>query len=150
MEYTNEIQVTYLPVFDKALKISSSLDAYEIFKPYFPTDSIALQERMVAMFLNHANCMVGIRTICIGDVSQTLADGRLILALALKTLASGIILAHNHPSGNLTPSKPDILTTQQIKTVAEMVHIKVLDHLILSPEGLNVSNYYSFADNCNL
>ena len=71
----------------------------------------------------------------------TIADVRLILSIALKTLATGIILAHNHPSGNLTPSEADKLITNKIKQAAKMMDIKVLDHLILSNDG-----YYSFTD----
>jgi DNA repair protein RadC len=70
------------------------------------------------------------------------ADTRLVLGIALKVAATGIILAHNHPSGNLKPSIADEALTEKIKTAASFMDILVSDHLILSANG----EYYSFAD----
>ena len=74
-------------------------------------------------------------------MNGTVADPKIIFAAALKSCASGIILAHNHPSGELDPSKEDIAVTKKLKAGAELLDIKVLDHLIISKEG-----FYSFAD----
>lgn len=74
-------------------------------------------------------------------VAGTVADPKVIFAAALKASASSIILAHNHPSGQLKPSSADIALTNKIKRGGEFLDIQVLDHLILSSEG-----YYSFAD----
>jgi DNA repair protein RadC len=76
-----------------------------------------------------------------GGITGTIADVRLILSVALKTLASGLILAHNHPSGNLKPSEADVSLTNKIKEAAKLMDIQVLDHIILSDCG-----YFSFAD----
>ena len=76
-----------------------------------------------------------------GGITGTIADVRLILSVALKTLATGLILAHNHPSGNLKPSEADIQLTQKVKDAAKLMDIEVLDHMILSSNG-----YFSFTD----
>ncbi|MEY2764107.1 MAG: hypothetical protein RLZZ205_531, partial [Bacteroidota bacterium] len=76
----------------------------------------------------------------------TIVDIKLIMSVALKSLASGIILSHNHPSGNLDPSEEDIKITQRIKSACELLDIKLLDHIIMSP----TKDYTSFADKGNL
>ena len=74
-------------------------------------------------------------------MSGEVADPKVIFAAAIKSAASSIILAHNHPSGNLRPSSADISLTRKIKAGGELLDIAVSDHLIISREG-----YYSFAD----
>ena len=76
-----------------------------------------------------------------GGISGTVADVRVILKLGIENLASGIILAHNHPSGNLAPSNADISLTHKVKESAKLMDINVLDHLIVTDTA-----YYSFAD----
>ena len=80
-----------------------------------------------------------------GGMTGTVADTRIILKKALEAKATSIVLCHNHPSGNLMPSKADEDLTNKIKQAALLLDIKVLDHLIVSEEG-----YYSFADEGNL
>ena len=93
------------------------------------------------MLLNRANKVLGIYPVSKGGVSGTLVDPKLIFSVALKCNASSIILAHNHPSGNLFPSENDKELTQKLKSAGNFLDIKVLDHLIITPEG-----YFSFAD----
>ena len=71
-----------------------------------------------------------------------MVDIRLLFGVALKSLSVALILAHNHPSGNLKPSQADRNITRKIKSAAEVLDLKILDHLILNPDG----QYYSFAD----
>ena len=85
--------------------------------------------------------MIGSYQLSKGGITGTIADVRLILSVALKTLATGLILAHNHPSGNLKPSEADIQLTQKVKDAAKLLDIEVMDHIIISSEG-----YYSFMD----
>jgi DNA repair protein RadC len=96
----------------------------------------------VVMYLNRANHVIGVYKLSLGGITGTIADPRLILATALKVAASSIILAHNHPSSNLKPSKADELLTNKIKQGALFMDIQVSDHLILSSS----EGYYSFAD----
>lgn len=121
--------------------MKSSSDAYEILLYYWNEDKIELLEEFKVLFLNRANRVLQIISISHGGISGTVADPRLILATALKVAACSIVLAHNHPSGNLKPSGADEELTQKIKCAAAYHDIKVLDHLIISNDG-----YYSFSD----
>jgi DNA repair protein RadC len=138
----SEIEVSYRPAIGRKPKIASSLDAYNELLPFFTEDLISLQEMFVVMYLNRANRVIGVYRLSLGGITGTIADPRLILATALKVAASSIILAHNHPSSNLKPSKADELLTNKIKQGAQFMDIQVSDHLILSSE----EGYYSFAD----
>jgi DNA repair protein RadC len=91
--------------------------------------------------LNRGNKVIGICEISTGTVSGTLVDPRVVFATALKTNATGIILAHNHPSGNLKPSRADELLTDKLRKAGELLDVVVLDHIIVTTEG-----FYSFAD----
>ena len=77
-----------------------------------------------------------------GGITGTMVDLRILFAVMLKSLSTAVILVHNHPSGTLKPSEADKRLTQKIKRAGDLFDIKVLDHLILSPDG----GYYSFAD----
>jgi len=78
-----------------------------------------------------------------GGISGTVTDVRIVLQAAIKSNASGFIIAHNHPSGNLNPSESDTRITQKIKEAGNVMDIQLLDHLIITPG----EDYYSFADN---
>lgn len=80
-----------------------------------------------------------------GGISSTVVDVKLIIAEALKVLASGIILVHNHPSGEVKPSSADYALTEKIKKACVLLDISLLDHLIITR-----NNYYSFADEGDL
>jgi DNA repair protein RadC len=102
---------------------------------------LELKECFYAMFLNRANKVLGILLISEGGISGTVVDVRSIFSAALKALCSSIILAHNHPSGNRSPSECDLSITTKIKNAGELLDIQVLDHVILLPDG-----YTSLAD----
>ena len=93
------------------------------------------------LFLNRSNRVLQIYSASSGGITGTVADPRLILAVALKVGAVSIMLSHNHPSGSLKPSKADEELTNKIKYAAQFHDIKVLDHVIVSSDS-----YYSFAD----
>lgn len=103
---------------------------------------LELQEEFKAILLNRANKVLGIVPISSGGVSGTVADPKLIFLAAIKGVASSIIVAHNHPSGNLTPSVQDDQLTKRLKEAGKLLEIQVLDHIIYTTEG-----YYSYADN---
>ena len=98
-------------------------------------------EVFAVVLLNRANKIIHFEVISRGGITGTVADPRIILKLALSHGATSIILSHNHPSGNLNPSKADEDVTQKIKQAAAFIDIQVLDHIIVSEEG-----YYSFLD----
>lgn len=93
------------------------------------------------VYLNKANKINHFEVISRGGISGTIADPRIIFSKALEVKATHMILCHNHPSGNLKPSRQDEELTQKLKKAGELMEIKVLDHIIVSDEG-----YYSFAD----
>lgn len=98
-------------------------------------------EVFAVVFLNRANKINHFEVLSEGGISHTIVDPRIIFKRALEVKATSIILCHNHPSGNLKPSRQDEEITSRIKNAGELIDIKVLDHLIVSDEG-----FYSFAD----
>ena len=122
-------------------KITSSHDAYEILKLLWDMDTIYLFEEFYVLYLDRKNGVMGYRNMNRGSNCGTVVDTKLILSIALKISASSIILSHNHPSGNMKPSHADTTITNKIKKGAEFLDLKMLDHLIVSPE-----TFYSFAD----
>lgn len=118
--------------------IQSSEQAYEEFRAVL--EDLPHEEFWV-LLLNRANKVISKQLVGRGGISSTSADVRIILKLALDHLASGIILGHNHPSGNLKPSQADKLLTNKVKEAAQLIDIQVLDHLII---GNNA--YLSFMD----
>lgn len=119
-------------------KISSSQDAYEELKGDLM--DIPHEEFWIVM-MNRAHRIIKKQKISLGGVHGTVADPKIIFKVALEELASGIIVAHNHPSGNLTPSQQDIDLTKKLKEAGKLLEIQLLDHLIVAGK-----NYYSFAD----
>ena len=93
------------------------------------------------VFLNRANKINNLEIISKGGITGTVADPRIILKKALEEDATSIVLCHNHPSGNLQPSRADEELTKKIKEAANYFDIKIIDHIIVSEEG-----FYSFAD----
>ena len=98
-------------------------------------------EVFAVVYLNQRNKIKNIEVVSRGGITGTVADPRIILKKALLEEATGIVLCHNHPSGNLKPSNADMELTNKITQAAKLMDIKVLDHLIVSEEG-----YFSFAD----
>lgn len=121
------------------LIINSSRDVFEEVEVKYRD---LQHEEFWVIYLNRANKIIHKQCLSIGGVSGTVADVRIILKYALEHLASGIILTHNHPSGNLRPSEEDIRLTSKCKTACEFYDIKLLDHLIIYD-----SKYYSFTEN---
>lgn len=141
----NEIQIMYKEQIRAAFweTVSCSNDAANLLFNHWDKNTIAVQECFKVVLLNNSNKVKGIYKLSQGGITGTLVDLRILFAVALKSLSVGIILVHNHPSGKLKASIADINLTKKISKAAELFDIKVLDHLIITPDG----NYYSFADN---
>jgi len=122
--------------------ITSAENAYEILKGNYDPDYLPIREEIVVLYLNNANKVLGVYKGFSGGITAAVVDIRLILAVALKGLSTGIIISHNHPSGALTPSEADKKLTDQLRKAAELFGIKLLDHIIVTPQG----SFYSFAD----
>jgi len=124
-------------------KVTCSKDACDLFNLSWNHDTIEFYEEFKVLLLNRSNAVLGLISVSKGGISGTVTDVRIILQAAIKSCASGIIVAHNHPSGNLNPSESDSRITQKIKEAGNIMDIQLLDHLIIASED----NYYSFADN---
>lgn len=118
--------------------IQKSMDAYHLFAPRL---SYLTHEEFHVAFLNRSNRVVNTIVLSMGGVSATVVDLRIIFQKAILNKANSLIIAHNHPSGNLTPSKEDEELTKKIKHGATYFDITLLDHLILAGD-----TYLSFAD----
>ena len=125
-----------------SMKITNSNQAYEYLKDSLQNEN---QENLVCIYLNNNSEVINIKTITIGSINNTVFNPRDILKWALKYSAVAIIIAHNHPSGNITPSREDILVTRNIVQAAKLVDILIVDHIII---GKN--QYYSFLENKKL
>ncbi|MCR9173291.1 MAG: DNA repair protein RadC [bacterium] len=122
---------------DKAM-IKCSADAFQLIAPVFMDLD---HEEFYALYLSRGNKVLQIKQISQGGISGTVADGKVIFNYGLETKASGIILAHNHPSGNSSPSVADIQLTSSLKKFGEYIDVQILDHIIVAG-----NNYFSFAD----
>lgn len=123
-----------------AQKITSSSDAADFIRQFYG-DDIFIFESSFILLLNQNNVTIGFAKISQGGISGTVIDGRLVAHYAIRSLAVGVILAHNHPSGNLTPSQADKIITNKIKEGLALLDIALLDHVILTG-----ASYNSFAD----
>ena len=122
----------------KKQKVGSSADAYDAIRPHLMDLS---HEQFWVLLLNRANEIIRPVQISVGGVAGTIADPKMIFKSAIENLASAIILVHNHPSGNLTPSQADKDLTKKVKESGRLLDIPILDHLIFGDNG-----YFSFAD----
>jgi len=118
--------------------VKSSKDAYKILKSNLAD---LPHEEFWVLYLNRANKVVEKRFISRGGVSGTVADFKIILKRGLELLASSIVLAHNHPSGNLTPSEEDRKLTKKFNEAVKLLDMSLLDHIIVTESG-----YFSFRD----
>ncbi|MFT6055669.1 MAG: DNA repair protein RadC [Roseivirga sp.] len=122
----------------KTHAIKSSNDVYELIKPELLDQPI---EQFWMLTLKRNNTLIQKRHISVGGISGTVVDPKVVFKTALEDFASGIILIHNHPSGNLKPSQEDLKLTEKIKNAGKLLDIPVLDHIIFTDNG-----YFSFAD----
>jgi len=133
--YRNKVKAADRP------KVTNSKDAYKLFLSTWDENKIELVESFQIMLLDRRNTCLGISEISTGGVNSCIADPKIIFATALKSRACNLILAHNHPSGDIVPSNADMMVSRKIKQGAGLLDIQVLDHLIVTPD-----QYYSFAD----
>lgn len=122
-------------------KVTNSNDAYQFLKKVYDRRTLQVQESFVVLYLDRANQILGYYKHSMGGITGTVADPRLIFATAISSASSGLLLSHNHPSNNTTPSQADIELTRKIKEVGKLLEIQLLDYIIITKE-----KYYSFAD----
>jgi len=140
----SEVQIIYksrIPA-SKRVQISNSGDAFRVLWDSWDKDTIEHHEQFKILLLNNKNVVLGIAGISKGGITSSIIDPRIVLQHALKTHSVGIILAHNHPSGNPNPSEADIVITKKLLEAGNVMDIRVLDHIIICPDG----TYISLAD----
>lgn len=135
-----EISVSYksMQFVQPSSKVTAAEDIYKLLQPIFQ-DFVEHHEEFWIVLLNRANKVLGVSQIGKGGLAGTVADPKIIFQCALKANACSIIMAHNHPSGQLNPSQADISLTSKIKEAGKMLDLPLLDHLIMTAE-----TFYSF------
>lgn len=123
-----------------AKRVTSSLDAADFIRQFYG-DDIGIFESSFILLLNNNNITIGYAKISQGGITGTVVDQILVAKYAVESLATGVILAHNHPSGNTKPSGEDMTLTSKVKNGLALLDIKLLDHIILTETGM-----YSLAD----
>lgn len=138
-----EIQISYSPTIEKQfrIRITKSSQAYESLLNSWNKNTLELQEEFKIILLNNANEILGIHSLSKGSTNGVNVDMKLLFAVVLKSCATSIIVAHNHPSGILKASESDIAITKKIKKAGELLDISLLDHIIVTKDG-----FYSMVD----
>jgi len=126
------------------VKITSSESAEKFIRQFYG-DDLEIFESFFILLLNRANETIGYAKISQGGIVGTVVDKKILLKYVVESLATGIILAHNHPSGNTNPSQADLNITKDLQQLCNLVDSEVLDHVILTADS-----FYSFADNGKL
>jgi DNA repair protein RadC len=130
----------YLP----SVQITTATEAIDTFRKLYDVRADHYREHMFVLYLNRNNRLVGYDHISTGGLTGTVCDPRILLAQALLSAATYMLLCHNHPSGSIRPSRADEEVTQKIKGAAIMFDIKLLDHVIITDDEIH--QYFSFAE----
>jgi DNA repair protein RadC len=135
-----KVRLIYAKKKGPKIKVTKSEDAVPVLRSIIGSD-ITLREQAILLLLDRANQITGYFKISEGGISTTVIDTKLVIGAALQFHASGVILSHNHPSGLLKASEPDIQITKKIQNALKLMDLSLLDHIIVTQEG-----HYSFAD----
>lgn len=136
-----EIYVSYSTNRTDKIKITNCRDTFDFIITNWNLDIIEFQEECKIVLVNRANFVLGIYELSKGGISGTVVDIRIILSVALKCNASGIILVHNHPSGNINPSEADKQVTKKLLNACNLLDIMLIDHFIISRD-----DFFSFKE----
>ena len=145
-DYRNEVEEVKLVYRNKVKavdrpKVRGAARAHEILIDNWDLDQIELREEFKLMFIDRGSRLMSIASLSQGGMSGTVVDPKLAFTMALKRKASSIIMAHNHPSGSVEPSKQDIRLTKKFTEVGRMLELPILDHIILTE-----NTFYSMAE----
>lgn len=137
-----ELTLSYRPTIkpNQRPKIKTPEQAHKIFLEHWNEDKIYLSEQFYMMLLNVRGNVLGIIELSSGGMSGTVVDLKMVFATALKACANSIIVAHNHPSGDIRPSEQDKAITNRIAEAGKILQVELSDHLIISPD-----NFFSFS-----
>lgn len=141
--YLKFVEVVYsAPKFDGSFKVNKSREAYLLLKRIWDNRKIDYKEFFYVLLLNRNNTVIGYSLVGVGSLTGTVVNVKEIFQLALLCNASGIVLAHNHPSGNLNPSDLDVKITSQIAEACKLIDVIIMDHIIMT----SGNQYLSFSD----
>jgi len=141
MEKTiKKYELRKMDTYFKRIKIQNSEEAADFIRQFY-SDDIGIFESFFLLLLDQSNSTIGYVKISQGGITGTVVDPLLVAKYVIDSLAKGVILAHNHPSGNLSPSRQDLDITERIKKGLNLFDVQVFDHIILTEEG-----YKSFSD----
>ena len=135
ISYRNPVRPSQRP------RLTSSKEVYNLLLACWNPQRIEYAEEFKILLLNNANRVLGLYHVSSGGIDATPVDAKVLFTAALKANASALILVHNHPSRNLKASEADIILTKKLLQGARLLDIRILDHLIITPDG-----YYSFKD----
>jgi DNA repair protein RadC len=136
-----EINVSYSNKNDSKIKITNSQQAYDVAINNWNQDTIEFQEEVKIVLLNNANIVLGIHDLSKGGGKSSIIDVKIVVSIALKCHAFGLIIFHNHPSGGIKPSRADKNITKKLHLACNYLDIELMDHLIITKNG-----YFSFKD----
>ncbi|MBD3627607.1 JAB domain-containing protein [Cyclobacterium sp.] len=136
-----EAKVSYRTTGQPYAKVSSSIDVNGFLYTIWDHDTIEYTESFCVLSINRANKIIAYRFVSTGGTAAVIVDPKTIFQFGLLTNANALILAHNHPSGNLKPSHADLKITKKLVSGGQFIDMPILDHLIITKEG-----YYSLAD----
>jgi DNA repair protein RadC len=142
--YLREVRLVAEPTSIPKAKIMRSSECDEYIRRVY-SDDMGLFESVYLLLLNRGNVTIGFVKVSQGGITSSVVDVRLIAKYAISALATSVVLFHNHPSGNLQPSKDDDRMTEAVRKGLALLDIKLLDHLILTEDG-----YWSYGDNGRL
>jgi len=137
----SEVKITYElnNTNKKKVRVNTSAKIYALMLKNW--EQIEYRESFKILLLDVSKQALGINTVSMGGLSESIVDVRMILQGALLANAKGIVACHNHPSGNIRPSRDDDVVTMRIREASKIIDIKLIDHLIIAKDG-----YYSYAD----
>lgn len=136
------VKLTKKPSAAETRYAENSRDCYEIFRQLFDPEEIDVRECAFALFLNQRNRVIAAMELSRGSICYCQMDPKMLYAAALQCFATGVVVAHNHPSGDRRPSHEDKILTKKLKQAAMLLEICFTDHLILTADG-----YFSMLDN---
>lgn len=137
----SEVKLSYRRKINTKFKINDAVDAYRVSLHAFDKGTIQHRESVKVLLIDNTNNVLGIFNVAEGGINSSIIDIRLVMQAALLANAVSIILVHNHPTGILKPSQPDISIARKIKKAGEILNVQLLDSIIISESG-----YLSFAE----
>lgn len=142
----SDVELTYKKTEMPTIRITESLLAASLSRKTIPENQIAHREFFGVLLLNRSNLVLHQSIVSMGGLTSTIIDPKHILQYVLLSNAAGLILFHNHPSGEVRPSEQDIRLTKRIKEACNIIDVSLLDHIILSGYRDALPNFFSFAD----